>query len=48
MVDRVLEVRLLDGSLGGMSLTQTAVRGPYVKEYDTIEGAGPVVLAGAL
>jgi hypothetical protein len=24
-----------------MSLTETAVTGPYVKDYDTIEGAGP-------
>src|SRR5215470_1803566 len=41
VVDRVLEVRLLDGGLGGMSLTQTAVTDPYLKDYDAIEGAGP-------
>ena len=41
VVDRVLEVRLLDGGLGGMSLTQTAVTDPYVKDYDALEGAGP-------
>jgi GNAT superfamily N-acetyltransferase len=41
VVDRVLEVRLLDGGLVGMSLTETAVTGPYVKDYDVIEGAGP-------
>jgi GNAT superfamily N-acetyltransferase len=41
VVDRVLEVRLLDGGLAGMSLTETAVTGPYVKDYDVIEGAGP-------
>ena len=40
-VDRVLEVRLLDGGLDGMSLTETAVTDPYVKDYDAIEGAGP-------
>jgi hypothetical protein len=28
VVDRVLEVRLLDGGLGGMSLTQTAAADP--------------------
>jgi len=39
-VDRVLEVRLLDGGLGGMSLTETAT-GPYVKDYDALQGAGP-------
>ena len=33
VVDRILEVRLLDGGLGGMSLTETAVTGPYVKDY---------------
>jgi GNAT superfamily N-acetyltransferase len=41
VVDQILEVTLLDGGLGGMSLTQTAVTGPYVKDYDTVEGAGP-------
>ena len=29
VVDRVLEVRLFDGGLGGMSLTLTAVSDPY-------------------
>jgi len=41
VVDRVLEVRLVDGGLGGMSLTETAVACPYVKDYDALEGAGP-------
>jgi GNAT superfamily N-acetyltransferase len=41
VVDRVLEVKLLDGGLGGMSLTETAVTDPYVKDYDALEGAGP-------
>ncbi len=41
VVDRVLEVRLRDGGLGGMSLTETAVTDPYVKDYDALEGAGP-------
>ena len=41
VVDQILEVTLLDGGLGGMSLTQTAVPGPYVKDYDAIEGAEP-------
>jgi GNAT superfamily N-acetyltransferase len=41
VVDRVLEVRLLDGGLGGMSLTETGVTGPYVKDYDALEGEGP-------
>jgi GNAT superfamily N-acetyltransferase len=41
LVDQILEVGLLDGGLGGMSLTQTVVTDPYVKDYDAIEGAGP-------
>jgi len=41
VVYRVLEVRLFDGGLGGMSLTQTAVTDSYVKDYDALEGAGP-------
>jgi GNAT superfamily N-acetyltransferase len=41
VVDCVLEVGLLDDGLGGMSLTQTAATGPYVKDYDAIEGAEP-------
>jgi hypothetical protein len=41
VVDRILDVRLIDGGLGGMSLTETAVKDPYVKDYDAIEGAGP-------
>jgi GNAT superfamily N-acetyltransferase len=40
-VGRILEVRLLDGGLGGMSLTQTAVTDPYVKDYDALEEAEP-------
>jgi GNAT superfamily N-acetyltransferase len=38
---QILEVRLLDDGLGGMSLTQTAVTGPYVKDYDALQDAGP-------
>ena len=41
VVNRVLEVRLLDGGLGGMSLTETGVTSPYVKDYDALQGAGP-------
>lgn len=33
VVDRILQVRLIDGVLGGMSLTETAVSDPYVKDY---------------
>jgi GNAT superfamily N-acetyltransferase len=41
LVDQILEIRLLDGGLGGMSLTKVAVTDPYVKDYDVLEGAGP-------
>jgi len=41
MVDQILEVRLLDGGLGGLSLTQAAVADPYLKDYDVIGGEGP-------
>lgn len=41
VVDRVLEVRLVNGGLGGMSLTETALADPYVKDYDAAEGGGP-------
>lgn len=37
-VDRILEVTLGDGGLGGMSLTETAVEDPYVKDYDVTDG----------
>ncbi len=41
MVDRILEVRLTDAGLGGMTLTETAAADPYVKDYDAIEEQGP-------
>jgi len=37
VVDRILEVTLVDGGLGGMSLTGTPVTDPYVKDYDAID-----------
>jgi GNAT superfamily N-acetyltransferase len=46
VVDRILEVTLADGGLRGMSLTETAVTDPYVKDYDVIEGSGPAGWAG--
>lgn len=41
VVDRILEVTLANGGLGGMSLTETPVAHPYVKDYDAAEGEGP-------
>ncbi len=40
-VNRILEVRLLDGGLGGMALAETAVQDPYLKDYDALAGEGP-------
>jgi GNAT superfamily N-acetyltransferase len=40
-VDRILEVTLAGGGLGGMVLTETPVADPYVKDYDAIKGEGP-------
>lgn len=42
VVDRILEVTVADGGLGGLSLTETAVAHPYVKDYDALQGADPV------
>jgi GNAT superfamily N-acetyltransferase len=41
VVDRILDVTLADGGLGGMALTMTPVTDPYVKDYDAIEEEGP-------
>jgi GNAT superfamily N-acetyltransferase len=42
VVDRILQVTVADGGLGGLSLTETAVPEPYVKDYDALQGAEPV------
>jgi GNAT superfamily N-acetyltransferase len=41
VVDVILEVTLADRGLGGMSLAETPVADPYVKDYDAIAGEGP-------
>jgi GNAT superfamily N-acetyltransferase len=41
VVDRILEVTLADGGLGGMALTETPVADPYVKDYDAIDTQEP-------
>jgi hypothetical protein len=48
VVDRVLEVRLLDSGLGGVSLAETAVTDPHVKDYNALRGAGPARWPGRL
>jgi GNAT superfamily N-acetyltransferase len=40
-VDRILALALADAGLGGLSLTETPVAEPYVKDYDVADGAGP-------
>jgi|ERR1700728_1837626 hypothetical protein len=40
-VERILEVSLPDGGLGGIRLTEVAVDSPWIKDYDTIKGEGP-------
>jgi hypothetical protein len=40
VVDRILTVTLIDDDLGGMSLTETVVDDPYVKDYDVTRRAG--------
>jgi hypothetical protein len=41
VVDRILQVTVADGGLGGLSLTEMAVADPYVKDYDALPGAEP-------
>jgi len=38
VVDRILAVTLIHDGLGGMSLIETAVDDPYVKDYDVTDG----------
>lgn len=46
VVDRILQVTVVDGGLGGLQLTETPVTDPYVKDYDALAGAAPVRWAG--
>jgi GNAT superfamily N-acetyltransferase len=39
VVNRILEVELIDGGLGGISFRETAVADPYVQDGDDIEAA---------
>lgn len=41
VVDRILQLALADGGLGGMMLTEIPVPAPYVKDYDAVDGEGP-------
>jgi len=42
VVDRILQVTVAADGLGGLSLTETAVADPYVKDYDALQGTEPV------
>jgi ribosomal protein S18 acetylase RimI-like enzyme len=41
LVDRILEVSVSDGGLGGFILQERAVEPAYVKDYDAVKGEGP-------
>lgn len=41
LVERILAVSVIDGGLGGITLTELEVDSPWVKDYDAIEGEGP-------
>jgi GNAT superfamily N-acetyltransferase len=41
VVDRILSVTVPERGLGGISLAETMVASPWVKDYDAIEGEGP-------
>lgn len=40
-VERILEVSLVDGGLGGFLLSEVAVANPWIKDYDAVKGEGP-------
>ncbi len=42
LVERVLDVSLVDEGLGGLVLSERPVEVPWVKDYDAIEGEGPI------
>lgn len=41
LVDKILEVSVSDGGLGGIILQERVVDAPYIKDYDAIKGEGP-------
>lgn len=41
LVERVLNVSLVDGGLGGVVLSEVLVEEPWIKDYDAIKGEGP-------
>jgi ribosomal protein S18 acetylase RimI-like enzyme len=45
-VERVLQVELVRGGLGGLSLSERPVEPPYAKDYDALPGNHPTRLPG--
>jgi GNAT superfamily N-acetyltransferase len=41
LVDSIFEVAIIEGGLGGITLTERTVDVPYLKDYDAIRGEGP-------
>ncbi len=41
VVENVLDVSLVDGGMGGITISKTPVAAPWVKDYDAIKGEGP-------
>ena len=41
LVERVLDVRLVEEGLGGVVLSERSVETPWRKDYDAVEGEGP-------
>ena len=41
LVERVLDLELVDGGLGGIRLSEVPVEEPWTKDYDAIKGEGP-------
>jgi GNAT superfamily N-acetyltransferase len=42
VVDRILDVTVREGGLGGFLLSERLLDQPYVKDYDAIDGEGPL------
>lgn len=41
LVERALNVSVVDGGLGGIVLSEVLVEEPWIKDYDAIKGEGP-------
>lgn len=41
LVERILDVSLVDSGLGGIVLSEMPVGEPWIKDYDAIDGEGP-------